>query len=149
MRRAWASLLLLTAACGQLIQYSDELVDARTGRTEVVIWPATVGGVVGFAVGIPVDVIALPVTYPVYLLQKSDSGGGDVSSTLLFPSFVLWRAGAIVLGAPFDLLEFGVYRAWQPPAAPNREDQERFEMDLDERTLPVQSVETLHPRKRA
>ena len=55
-RRAAASLLLLGAAgCAGLVQYTDELRDEATGRTLFVRTPATIGGIVGFAAGVPVS----------------------------------------------------------------------------------------------
>lgn len=141
----WA-LLMLALGCAEMVQYTDELVDRRTGRTLLVRTPATLGGVVGFVVGVPVDIVALPVTYLVYTNQKSDqSAAADPLSTMLFPSFVLWRAGTLV-AVPLDALEFIVYRAWLPPPTPTRQEQEAFEVEQDERTLPVYPVEPIFPR---
>lgn len=134
---ACALLLLLVAplgSCSALIEYSDALVDNNTGRSNFVTKPASVAGVVGFIVGVPLDLVALPVTYTVYQSQKSDEYDGvDPLSTLLFPSFVLWRTGVLAVGVPFDVAEFVFYRAWTRDTAGSREDYERdLERELDE-----------------
>lgn len=137
-------LLFLLAGCSQVVRYTDELVDSRTGRTLFVRTPATFGGVVGFLAGIPVDIVALPVTYPVYKAQ--DEGTVDPLSIFLFPSFVLWRAG-VLIGTPFDVLEFLVYRMWLPEDTLNAEERERLELQIDEDTLPNHPVEWVYPRR--
>ena len=122
-----ASLLALLPSCF-LVEYSDNLVDERTGRSNFVTQPASVGGLLGFIVGIPVDIVALPVTWVVYRTQKTDDEEGvDPLSTLLFPSFVLWRAGVLVVGTPFDVLEFTFYRAWRDPPPPTQPELDRRE----------------------
>ena len=145
-RRAnWALALLTLGACAQLVQYTDELVDRSTGRSLLVRTPATFGGVVGFVVGVPFDILALPVSYPMYLGQKADdSVPADPLSTLLFPSFVMWRAGTLV-AVPLDAVEFVAHRAWMPPQTPTTEEQERFEVGQDELTLPVYPVTRIFP----
>jgi hypothetical protein len=126
-RAAWrcaalAALLVLLPGC-LLVRYSDDLVDETTGRSNFVTQPASFGGVVGFVCGLPLDLVFLPATYIVYQSQKQDGEEGlDPGSTLLFPSFVLWRTGVILIGAPFDLVEYTFYRAWQP--APPRTQSE-------------------------
>jgi hypothetical protein len=133
------------AACSHLVRYTDELVDRRTGRTVVVTAPAAAGGFVGFVVGLPVDVVALPVTYAVYATQKARSPASvDPLSTMLFPSFVLWRAGTL-FGVPFDVVEYAAWRAWQPERSMTEEERKRFEAQLDEEALPAYPVETLEP----
>lgn len=110
--------LSFLASCSSLVGYSDELVDDSTGRSAFVTKPASFGGIVGFIVGIPLDIVSLPATYLVYVSQKEeDEEGLDSLSTLLFPSFFLWRGGVILIGAPFDLLEFLFYRVWIKPKA--------------------------------
>jgi hypothetical protein len=144
-RRAIFALALLGAGCGQLVQYSDELVEPRTGRSAFVVVPATAGGVVGFVVGVPVDIVALPITYPIYLIQKHTSPSeADLTSTVLFPTFAFGRAGTILIGLPFDAIEFALWRGWQPPESLNREQRERIEYTFDERTLPVHPVQPVH-----
>lgn len=139
------ALLAFAAGCAPLVQYSDELVEPRTGRSEFVIWPATAGGVVGFVVGVPIDIVGFPVTWGIYRIQKSSNPfEADLPSVALFPSFVLWRAGAIVLGLPFDAIEYGLYRAWLPPEAMNRDARETLELELDEATLPMHPVQPLY-----
>jgi hypothetical protein len=138
--------LVALAACSQLVRYTDELVDRRTGRTVAVTAPAAAGGFVGFVAGLPIDVAALPITYAVYATQKSrDPAAADPLSTMLFPSFVLWRAGTL-LGLPFDIVEYAAWRAWQPERSMTEEERKRFEAQLDEEALPAYPVETLAPR---
>ena len=104
MRRAAAVALAawLCAGCTPIVRYTDELVSARSGRTFLTRTPATFGGIVGFIAGVPVDIVALPVTYVVYSAQ--DEVTRDPLSIFLFPSFVLWRVGTLV-GAPIDSAE--------------------------------------------
>lgn len=140
---ATTALGLLLGACSQLVRYTDELVDRRTGRTVFVTAPASAGGFFGFIAGLPVDLAALPITYPVYRVQADrDPAAGDPLSTMLFPSFVLWRAGTL-LGMPFDVLEYAGWRLWQPEVTLTEEEQKRFEAQIDEESLPAYPVETL------
>ena len=116
--------ILHLASCSSLVGYSDELVDDSTGRSPFVTKPASFGGIVGFIVGIPLDIVSLPATYLVYVSQKEeDEEGLDSLSTLLFPSFFLWRGGVILIGAPFDLIEFLFYRVWIKPRAKGEPDR--------------------------
>jgi hypothetical protein len=131
-----AAALLLCAAlagCSAVVRYTDELTDPNYGRTWLVRGPATFCGVVGFAVGVPIDLVAFPITYVVYTSQPAESRP-DAGSTLLFPSFVLWKAG-VLLAAPLDLIEFAVWRSWQPADAVKPEELERREKDRDEDVL--------------
>lgn len=147
-RRLRAFLVLLLpaalAGCTQTIRYTDELVDPRTGRSLFVRAPAIFGGVVGFLAGVPVDVAALPVTYPVYKAQ--DEATVDPLSIFLFPSFVLSRAGVLV-GMPFDVLEYLAYRMWRPEDTLTAEERERLELQYDEDSLPNHPVEWIYPRR--
>ena len=107
--------LCLLPACSQTVQYTDELSDPRTGRSWFVTAPANVGGFVGFVLGIPADLVALPATFTVYRVQRAQNKlTADPISTMLFPSFVLWRAGTLI-ATPFDMLEYVAIRAWSPP----------------------------------
>src|SRR5690606_40387621 len=106
LRLALLMLALLAAGCAGLVQYTDELRDESTGRSLFVRTPATAGGIVGFAAGLPVSLAALPVTYTVHVYQRERTPmRADPVSTMLFPSFVLWRAG-VLLAAPFDAVEW-------------------------------------------
>jgi hypothetical protein len=116
------------AGCSQLVRYTDDLVDARSGRSLFTRTPATAGGAVGLVAGLPVDLVALPVTYAVYASQ--DPLKRDALSTFLFPSFVLQHVGQLI-GAPFDVIEWGAYRAWQDPETLTKEEVERREAELD------------------
>lgn len=148
MRSAAVLLLAICAAtpgCAGLVQYTDELRDDSTGRTLFVRSPATIGGILGFATGVPVSVVALPVTYPVYAYQKEVTPiRADPVSTLLFPSFVLWRAGTLI-AAPFDLLEWAVWRVWQGTPTLTAEEQEQVERRHDQEVLQSYPVETIYP----
>lgn len=144
-----SSLLFVTAVsggCSQFVQYTDEISNSRTGRTAFVTTPTTLGGSVGFLVGLPADLALLPLTYPFYLYQKSRDPlvAADPISTLLFPSFVCWRAGKL-LGAPFDLVEFVAYRAWRDEQTMSRAEREAIEVGHDEQALPTYPVEPIYP----
>jgi len=140
--RAPLALLALCSGCA-VVRYTDALVDPRTGRTLATRMPAMLGGTVGFIIGVPADVLALPVTYGVYVTQDQDTR--DPLSIFLFPSFVLWRLGTL-LGAPIDLVEWGVWRAWQGDQALTPEERERRETELDEFPYPVCPVTPIYPR---
>jgi hypothetical protein len=134
----------MLAGCAPLVRYTDALVDASTGRTAVTRMPATFGGILGFAAGIPLDVAALPVTYTVYASQEP--GTADVTSIFLFPSFVLWRVGAC-LGAPFDFVEWACWRVWRGEDSISSEERERRERELDQLDwddYPVRPIYPLH-----
>lgn len=119
--RIWAAVIMAVLLAGPsciLVEYSDALVDESTGRGNLVTQPASIGGIVGFIAGVPLDILALPATYVVYQAQKDeDEEGVDPLSTLLFPSFVLWRAGVLIVGIPFDAVEWTFVRAWEKPRA--------------------------------
>lgn len=133
------------ASCAQLVQYTDELADERTGRSFLVTTPATIGGLCGFVAGIPVDIAAAPITYAVHGYQKAqDPVRADLASTMLFPSFVLWRAGNLV-AVPFDVCEFLAFRAWRPATTMTREEREEVELWHDDQILPSYPVEPLYP----
>jgi hypothetical protein len=143
LRRAWSLLpLAIAASCTQVVRYTDELVDARYGRTWFTRLPATVGGTTGFAVGLPIDVVALPLSWVIYRSQPKETR--DPLSSFLFPSFVLWKAGAL-LGAPFDLVEWGVWRSWQPAVPITQEEREAIERAWDAREYSEYPVTPIHP----
>jgi len=148
--RVFAPLVLasLIGSCTPILQYADELADEQTGRSLLVTLPASVGGFAGFVCGLPVDLVALPVTYFLYSRQKEkDPQKADALSTLMLPSFVLWRTGTLV-AAPFDALEFAVYRAWIPAETKTEDDAAQLEQEKDDATLPSYPVkEILYPRK--
>lgn len=130
LRMGLACLGLTWLSSCVLVVYSDDLVDESTGRSNFVTQPASIGGIVGFIVGVPVDIATLPVSYVVYSVQKdADEEGVDPLSTLLFPSFVFWRAGVLAIGAPFDLLEFAFYRAWKDPPPKRQPDYDSELLD--------------------
>jgi hypothetical protein len=140
---AVATLALLTS-CAQLVQYTDEIVDRRTGRSLLVTVPATVGGFAGFVIGIPADIVALPVTLSVYQFQK-DEPDADPVSTLLFPSFALWRAGTLI-GTPMDVLDYALLRSWRAERTINADEQNEIEYQMDLDTLPSYPVTPVYPR---
>lgn len=146
-RRAALVLASLPWLCGctQVVQYTDALVQERTGRSLVTRAPATFGGIVGFIAGIPFDLVAFPVTWVVYSSQ--DEATRDPLSIYLFPSFVLWRGGSL-LGAPFDLVEWAAWRAWRPPQAltPEQREQREAQLDQEQESWPDYPVEAIFPR---
>jgi hypothetical protein len=133
----------LLPACSQVVRYTDALTDVRTGRTLFVRLPATFGGFVGFVAGVPVDVVALPVSYPFYLSQP-EGESRDAMSMLLFPSFVLMRVGEL-LAMPFDGVEYAVWRGWTAPAELTPENRARLERKLDQEQWESYPVEPLYP----
>jgi hypothetical protein len=141
-----AGLLLLSAlaagGCTQVMRYADTLVDDESGRTPFTRVPATVGGTVGFVVGLPVDVVVFPATLAYYHAQPKETR--EVLSTFLFPSFVLWKVGMLV-GAPFDLVEWGVWRRWQPERALSREERDAIERTWDQREYSEYPVTPIYP----
>ena len=148
LRRGCAGLLLgsLLGGCAGVVQYTDELPDPQTGRSQLVTTPATLGGIVGFVVGVPASVAALPITYSVHRVEQARAPlRADLLSTLLFPSFVFWRAGTLLLGAPFDALEFLSWRLWTDDLEPTDADREAFERELDRDELPSYPVEPVYP----
>lgn len=148
LRRSGALLLLsaVLGGCAGVVQYTDELPDPQTGRSQFVTTPATLGGIVGFVVGVPASVAALPITYSVHRVEQARAPlRADLLSTLLFPSFVLWRAGTLILGAPFDALEFLTWRVWTDGMEPTDADREAYERELDRDALPSYPVEPVYP----
>ena len=126
---------LLLAACGltactPVVRYTNELVDPDGERTLFTRLPATVGATTGFAVGVPLDVVAIPAAWVVYRSQPRETR--DPLSVFLFPSFVLWKVGALV-GTPFDLVEWGAWRSWHAPAPMSDNEREAIERLWDER----------------
>jgi hypothetical protein len=137
--------LVCLGGCAGLLQYTDELTDSSTGRSPIVTTPATITGAAGFTVGLPISLVALPITYGVYTYQQTDNPATtDPASTMLFPSFVLWRAGTL-LATPFDALDYAVIRAWQPERTPTREERETIEARIDEDMLPTYRVRPIYP----
>lgn len=143
MRAAWLlPLLLPLGSCVQVVRYTDELVNARYGRSWFTRLPATVGATAGFAFGLPVDIAALPVTFTVYRTQPKETR--DPLSVFLFPSFVLWKAGAL-LGGPFDLVEWSLWRWWQPDVPITQEEREAIERAWDRREYTEYPVTPIYP----
>ncbi|MFQ5503576.1 MAG: hypothetical protein ACE5F1_02130 [Planctomycetota bacterium] len=90
--------------------------------------PASLAGLIGFVAGVPADIAALPISYTVYSAQKDgDEERVDPLSTLLFPSFFLWRTSVLAIGTPLDILEFVFYRAWKSPTEKTQSDRDREE----------------------
>lgn len=134
--------LLGLGSCSQVVQYTDELVDARYGRTWFTRLPATIGATAGFAVGVPIDIVVLPLTTVVYVTQAPETR--DPLSVFLFPSFVLWKAGALI-GAPFDLVEWATWRSWQPAVPITQEEREAIERQWDTREYTEYPVKPIFP----
>ena len=128
-RAAWLLLpVLALGSCTQIVRYTDELVDARYGRTLFTQLPSTVGATAGFALGLPIVIVVSPAAWVFYRSQPPETR--DPISVFLFPSFVLWKAGAL-LGAPFDLVEWGLWRSWQPDVPITQDEREAIERAWD------------------
>ena len=136
------ALLLGLSSCAPLVRYTNELVDDRYGRTWFTRLPSALGGTTGFAVGVPIDVVALPATFIVYRSQPKETR--DPLSVFLFPSFVLWKVGTLV-GAPFDAVEWAVYRAWRSPAPITPEEREAIERKWDALEFSEYPVRSIYP----
>jgi hypothetical protein len=145
MRRALAALALalLGGACTSVVRYTNELVSDDHGRTYLTRVPSAFGGTVGFVAGVPIDVAALPATFVFYRTQPKETR--DPLSVFLFPSFVLWKAG-ILVGAPFDVLEWVAWRSWQPEAPVRPEEREAIERQWDAREFSAYPVTPIYPR---
>jgi len=135
-------LVLLASSCAPIVRYTSELVDDRHGRTWFTRLPSTVGGAAGFAVGVPIDIVAIPATFVVYRTQPKETR--DPLSVFLFPSFVLWKVGTL-LGAPFDAAEWVAYRSWQDPAPVTPEEREAIERKWDELEFSEYPVVPIYP----
>ena len=134
---------LLCGACTSVVRYTNELVSDEHGRTYFTRVPSAFGGTLGFTAGIPIDVAVLPATFVFYRTQPKETR--DPLSVFLFPSFVLWKAGAL-LGAPFDAVEWAAWRSWQPapPVTPDR--REAIERRWDAQEFSVYPVTPIYPR---
>ncbi len=80
--------------------------------------PAEIGGIVGIVAGIPLDIVALPITWPLSAMDDSPDGGG--AYIIMAPSLGLgYVVGNVVGFVPW--LAFGwwgneKYEATQPKA---------------------------------
>lgn len=133
---------IAAGGCTPVVRYTNELVDGRHGRTWFTRLPATIGGAAGFTIGIPVDIVALPVTWLVYRSQPRETR--DPLSVFLFPSFVLWKGGAL-LGAPFDAVEWALYRNWRTEPEVSPDEREAIERQWDTREYPEYPVTPIYP----
>ncbi|MCB9879125.1 MAG: hypothetical protein H6835_16135 [Planctomycetes bacterium] len=143
-RRAAVATLVLAAAagCTPVVRYTNELTDGRHGRTWFTRLPSTFGATAGFAVGLPVDLVSLPLTVVVY--ESQDEVTRDALSVFLFPSFVLWKVGALI-GAPFDAVEWGLWRSWRKPAPVTDAEREAIEREWDKSEYNEYPVTPLYP----
>ena len=137
------ALLLCGGSCASVVRYTSDVVSSEQGRTYFTRVPAAFGGTVGFAVGVPIDVAALPATFLVYRTQPKETR--DPLSVFLFPSFVLWKTG-ILVGAPFDLVEWLLWRSWQAPPPITPEQREAIERQWDAKEFSVYPVTPIYPR---
>lgn len=136
------ALLLGGGACSSVVSYTDELVSNQHGRTYFTRAPSALGGGVGFTLGVPMDLVALPVTFVVY--QSQPPATRDPLSVFLFPSFVLWKVGNLV-GAPFDAVEWALWRSWQPEVPVTAEEREAIERKWDAREFSEYPVTPIYP----
>jgi hypothetical protein len=134
-------------SCGHFIEYTNDLRSSKD-HTSLVRYTAQAGGVVGVIVSLPVDIVVLPVTVPVYLYQSSTAEEAGLSDSILFPSFALRGVGSL-LAVPVDLIELALYRAWVDPDTPTAAEQEEIEKALDDDTLPRYPVAPIYPPKKA
>ena len=138
-----AAPLVLGGACSSVVTYTEELVSDQHGRTYFTRAPSALGGGFGFTLGVPVDLVALPVSFVVYRSQPRATR--DPLSVFLFPSFVLWKAGPLV-GAPFDVVEWALWRSWQPEVPVTAEEREAIERQWDAREFSEYPVTPIYPR---
>lgn len=134
--------LLWLGACAPVVHYTDQITDARFGRSWFTRLPATVGGTIGFVLGVPVDILAIPVSTVVYRSQARETR--DPLSVFLFPSFALWKACAL-FGAPFDVVEWVAWRSWQPERTANQEEREAIERVWDKAGWSEYPVRPIYP----
>ena len=140
-RIAWLALVAV-GGCTPVVRYSEALVNAPD-RTWFTRLPATLGGTAGFAIGVPIDIAAFVPAWFVYRSQPRETR--DPLSVFLFPSFVLWKVGAL-LGAPFDVVEWAVWRGWQPARPMTADEREAIEREWDGRlSFPEYPVTPIHP----
>ena len=85
----------------------------------------------------------LPATFVFYRTQPKETR--DPLSVFLFPSFVLWKAGAL-LGAPFDAVEWAAWRSWQPAPPVTSDRREAIERRWDAQEFSVYPVTPIYPR---
>lgn len=144
VRCALAAALFAAASCTSVVRYTDALVDAGQGRSLFTRLPATVGGTVGFAAGVPVDIAGF---VPLWIYYRSlPRETRDPLSVFLFPSFVLWKVG-VLFGAPFDAVEWAVWRSWRGGPEMTPQEREAIEREWDARgEFPVYPVTPLRPR---
>ena len=140
---ATLGLTTLAGGCTSVVRYTNELVSGEHGRTYFTRAPSALGGTVGFVAGVPVDVAALPVSFVVYRSQPKETR--DALSVFLFPSFVLWQSG-LLLGAPFDVLEWAAWRSWRPARALTSAEREAAERAWDAQEFSVYPVTPIYPR---
>ena len=98
---------------------------------------------VGFVVGLPVDVLAFVPAWVYY--QSLPRETRDPVSVFLFSSFVLWKVGVLV-GAPFDVVEAALWRPRRAAADVSESQREAIEREWDARgAFPVYPVTPIVP----
>ncbi|MFN6146026.1 MAG: hypothetical protein ACK5AL_06700 [Planctomycetota bacterium] len=138
-----AAAAMTTAGCTSVVRYGDGLVDAGTGRSLFTRLPATVGGTAGFVVGLPVDVLVFVPAWVYY--QSLPRETRDPVSVFLFSSFVLWKVG-VLFGAPFDAIEWSLWRSRSPATGMSDAQREAIEREWDARgAFPVYPVTPIVP----
>jgi len=133
-------------SCSHIVRYTNDLTDAGAGRTWFTRWPAAAFGTVGFVVGVPVDILVSPLSWAVYRSQPRETR--DFLSVFLFPSFALWKAGAL-LAAPFDAVEWTAWRWWHDPLPLTPEEREAIERLWDLREYSEYPVTPIYPPGRS
>jgi hypothetical protein len=130
------------SSCAGVVRYTDALVEPSHGRTWFTRVPAAVGGTLGFTLGVPLDLLGVPLSAVVYANQPTSTR--DPLSVFLFPSWALWKVG-LLLGTPFDGLEWLCYRAYRGEPALGSEEREAIERAYDEAGWARYPVQALHP----
>lgn len=107
--------LLLLNSCA-IPRMVDRLHDTSPppefGRPWIVRFLAGTGAWVGGIAGGVVSVALLPVTYPISLIAGDQLGEGGREEFLLAPAIGGAATGHFLLGAPVDVLDYVVRRAW-------------------------------------
>ena len=114
--RRW-TLLPLLGICACSIPTTIEQLDAaspppKLGRPIYVRALAGLGAWVGGTVGGVASIALLPVTWPIRALSGDRLGDHSGGEWMFFPATCLAGMGHAALGAPVDVLDYALRRAW-------------------------------------
>ncbi len=90
---------------------NEESPPPRLGRPDWVQVPAEAGGYLGAAVGSVLSIAVLPLTFPISLIADEPLGYAK-DQFLFLPVGLTASGGYFLLGAPFDVIDYGFRRAW-------------------------------------